>query len=403
MADQSKIGEAYVELAVKDGDYKAKMASAKGSLESIGGSLLTFKNITLAAAGAALVKFGVTSAMEFGKAEQAELNLASTLKLHGENIGLLMPKLDAFAGLIQKTTTYDDEQIKSVMALGSQLGFEGDQLQQVTKAAIGLSEATGVGLEGSMRMLIRASHGSTQQLSRYGIVVDENASKQDKFNQVLKMGADFFSLAEIRSKGLAGQATKTKNAFGEMKESIGGLLAKAFHLPAFFETLTALFEGLNKIFGKNELTDSQMKALDELRARLKKSNDEFLEGEKEKQKAMMKTMSFAGLWNAIQEAVLGQVGDSSSVAVATAGGPATTMKTPLTQSQVSVSMSPAFKTEEERAIAYNPRFIPGSGANTVSRVKIDAVGQDPVPISIKSITAEAAREIGKGIPFQWSP
>jgi hypothetical protein len=48
------------------------------------------------------------------------------------------------------------------------------------------------------------------------------------------------------------------------------------------------------------------------------------------------------------------------------------------------------------------RNAPNTGENQRLGVVIKP-GSEKISVGITSITAEAAREIGKGIPFQWAP
>ena len=158
--------------------------------------------------------------------EVAINNLSTALKASGENVELLLPRYIAFSDKMQSITTYTNDAILSSMAHAKSLGIEGKQLEEVSTAAIGLAAKIGVGMETAMQLLIRASHGSTQRLKLYGITLDENATKQEKFKQLLQIGTEAMPLAEGKTKTLSGQLTVLKNIWGDAQATIGRGLAE---------------------------------------------------------------------------------------------------------------------------------------------------------------------------------
>ncbi|HUU92780.1 MAG TPA: hypothetical protein VM238_16435, partial [Phycisphaerae bacterium] len=64
----------------------------------------------------------------------------------------------------------------------------------------------------------------TQTLARYGIVLDTTATAQEQFNELLKIGAANFALAEAEAQTTAGRLTQLKNALGDLGESLGALI-----------------------------------------------------------------------------------------------------------------------------------------------------------------------------------
>ncbi len=72
-----------------------------------------------------------------------------------------------------------------------------------------------------MMLIGRASQGQTQMLTRYGIILDENLTAQEKFNEVLKIGATAFELAEAEAETTSGSLKQMKNALGDIAEVIG--------------------------------------------------------------------------------------------------------------------------------------------------------------------------------------
>jgi hypothetical protein len=201
------------------------------------------------AAAAALAGFvslrGASDAIEaFGVQEQAERRLADSLELLGANTAGAMDEFKQFASEIQSVTTVGDEAVLQMAALGASLGrLSGQQLKQATIAAIGLSKSLGIDTTAAMRLVARAAIGDTTTLARYGIKLDETLSPQEKFNELLRRGAEGFSIARGEAKTTTGQFEQFKNKVGDLKEQIGGaLLPAVVSLTQHVDTLSSFIE-----------------------------------------------------------------------------------------------------------------------------------------------------------------
>jgi len=156
------------------------------------------------------------------KQEDADRRLAASLHRVGVTGRDVMKDMKAYAASIQQVTVYGDEVVEGAMTgMVNMASLSGQALKDATKAAIGLAEAYSIDLKTASLLVGRAAMGQTQMLTRYGIVVDMTASKQEQFNQLLKIGAGFFTLAEERAKTTAGQFLQLKNAAGDLLEAVG--------------------------------------------------------------------------------------------------------------------------------------------------------------------------------------
>jgi len=172
---------------------------------------------------------GVTVAAAFGfsahaamKQEDALFALIAALKNTGEYTKKLEEKFKSFAAQIQAVTKYGDEEILNQMAYAKNLGVSVGKLEDATKAAIGLATAYRIDLNSAMQLVGRASQGQTQMLTRYGIVLDAGLSSQEKFNRLLEIGAEKFSLAEEEAKTTSGTLKGLWNVISDVAEKIGG-------------------------------------------------------------------------------------------------------------------------------------------------------------------------------------
>lgn len=215
-----------VDILIKARDEASKQFSSVGNAAN---SLShTLRNVAIAAAGYLTAKeikgFLEESVRSFVRQEGAVVKLAKSLDILGKKYQTRM--FEEFASGLQSVTVYGDEAILELMALGASMGnLSGVELERATKAAIGLSEAFSIDLQASMTLIAKAAQGNTSALSRYGIVVDENMSSQEKLNYVLEQGISKFPIATAMTKTLGGAMQQMRNSVDDVKEEIGRALA----------------------------------------------------------------------------------------------------------------------------------------------------------------------------------
>ena len=183
------------------------------------GSYLSTR-VTLPIIGA----FGASVAAA-SEAEDAIDAVASALRRGGANVDYYVKRIDELSNAIQRQTVYDDEAIKRGAALAINMGISADRIEEVTKAAVGLAAAYRIDLETAFKLIGRAAAGNTAMLGRYGIVIDDTLSKEEKFNRVLELGASGFSIAESRAQTMSGSLLQAKNAMTDAAETIGAAFA----------------------------------------------------------------------------------------------------------------------------------------------------------------------------------
>src|SRR3990167_2532149 len=173
-------------------DLKLKVSAdttqAKSALDKLKGSVSGISDVFGLASKVSIAGFvaGLGFSIK-GAAEQeaAIVKLQSAFKRYGvESESAIKDQLD-FASALQKTTTYADETITEAQALIANFGATGDALKQATKATLDLSAATGTDLKSAAMLVGKAFAGETGTLSRYGIILDDNVPRSEKFTAAL--------------------------------------------------------------------------------------------------------------------------------------------------------------------------------------------------------------------------
>lgn len=248
--DDGSVKEGFLSVE-KQGDQTAKKIgnSFDSGLGAIRGKILAI-SAALAAAFTVnkLADFLKESAKEAAEAEKATNALSASLAQIGQFSQGAVDSFSDFASTLQRTTGIQDDVIKQNAALLVSLGnLSGEGLERSTKAALNLSQALQIDVGTAFDLVAKASTGNTAALSRYGIKIDESIPKSQKFAETLKLiETRFGGLAETRLNTFEGALTNLSNAFGEVKEAIGGIITSSPSLRAVINVIAESFFNLSE-------------------------------------------------------------------------------------------------------------------------------------------------------------
>lgn len=214
--------------------------------------------LTLAAAFTVnkIIDFFKDATREASQAEKATNALAASLGQIGKFSTNAVSSFSEYASELQRTTGIQDDLIKQNAALLVSLGnLSGDALKKATKASLDLSQALQIDASTAFDLMAKAASGNTAALSRYGIKVDENIPRSQKFAAALEQIENRFGgLAETRLNTFEGSLQNLSNAFGEIQEAVGGFVTNSPALRAAINFIAQSFFDLSKSiegFAKN--------------------------------------------------------------------------------------------------------------------------------------------------------
>lgn len=198
------------------------MFETEHSTRILGGSFAVLRSKLLLAsfAGTLVASTIGRLARQFGVQEDAERNLSTQL-------GHVNKNLLEQASALQSITTHGDESLLQVMRFASTLGIQESELVKVTKASIGLSEAYGLDLRQSTRMLALATSGNTEMLNRYIPELRNAKGESEKLAIVSKKVTEGFELHIKKTGTLNFTLDQMGNSVGDVAEKIGQVLAPA--------------------------------------------------------------------------------------------------------------------------------------------------------------------------------
>lgn len=201
------------------GDAVKKMASVASAAKKLTVAFIGFKALKGALAGAQ--KF----AEAFNTQESAANGLARALKLSGEFSDSAMEKHKKFAAAMQESANVGDEVTLGMMKQASMLGVSDAELENVTKTAIGLSEATGIELNTALKRTVGAMSGVFGELGEVIPEVRNARTEQEKLAAVTAIAAKGFEQKKGSLNSLSGIMTKARNTIGDLMEKIGEILS----------------------------------------------------------------------------------------------------------------------------------------------------------------------------------
>ncbi len=209
------------------------------------GSFATIRSkMLLASFAASLVSKAFVSNVEaFGKQQDSVQRLASVFGGEGAT------SLADYASELQKVTTFGDENINAAMAQMGAFGASTEQTKSLTKATLDLSAGMGIDLNTAALLVAKSFGTSTNALGRYGVELDSSMTKEEKVAAITaKVEERYGGLAKQLAQTTSGQLAQARNAFGDLGENIGAVLAPAVLM--FAKGLKIASEALNpKVIG----------------------------------------------------------------------------------------------------------------------------------------------------------
>lgn len=240
---EGEVGKIYVTIGAKIDDLKKALDDAKKELGGVAGEA----DKTEAATGSLWKQFAagqiavIATTAVVGKltsflsgaidasaeAERAQRGLDAAIEITRGNIPGLSDSLQDFAAKLQASTTFEDDAIIATEGLLVQLtDLDEKGLKEATKGAIGLASVMGMDLQSAARLVAMAMEGNYDRLTRYIPALREAKTEAEKKTLVMEKLGQMYQRAEADTGTYTGKMEQLKNAFGDMKETIGDFITQ---------------------------------------------------------------------------------------------------------------------------------------------------------------------------------
>jgi len=175
--------------------------------------------------------------------EDAEKALAAAIESVGRQAELSTEYFEKFASAIQAQTRFGDEAVLSAQSLLIQLtNLDKEGLQKAMKGAAGLATVYKQDLYAATTLVGKALAGNYGALSRYGIVVEQTLSDEEKRISILQQLSVMWERAKADVDTFAGAQKQLANIYGDLKEKLGDFIIKNKTIIGIIKQLTAKFK-----------------------------------------------------------------------------------------------------------------------------------------------------------------
>ena len=239
-----------LQVAVEQTGADKAASSMKKLAIAAGGAVAAYKLTTKAIKAA-------TQAWEVQ--EKAEIRLASALKASGQEITGNTILVQKFTSALQQQTNIGDEVTIGLVATATAMGATSQEAMAATEAAVGLSEALGLGLDASLKAVINAQEGNYQQLQRYIPALKGVTDESEAWDIINTSVASGLTSLEAQTKTMTGQMTRLTNAWGDYIEQVGRSMTQN---PSGF--LSRVAGAIENVTGKTTQHNDAMEIWNEL-------------------------------------------------------------------------------------------------------------------------------------------
>lgn len=232
-----------IKIGASSRQFTEELDRIKAKTENLENQLSKVAAISAAAFAALTAEVGF-AVKAYAAQEAATNKLNQALQNQGIYSKDLVKAYRAQASEIQNLTGLDDDAIVSGQALIQGYIGQIEVTKELSQAVADFAVAQGIDLESAFTLVGKSIGSSTNALTRYGVEIDANASKQEKLSAVVSgLTARFGGQAEAANKGLGG-IQGLKNAFGDLQEQIGERFAPI--ITTAIQKLTAFIQEIQK-------------------------------------------------------------------------------------------------------------------------------------------------------------
>ena len=215
-------------MAIRIGIDSASMSK---SLNKIQSDMNVFKSglktlgraIAATFSAAAIIDFGKSSFNSFLENEKAVVKLTTALKGNAKQL----KELQNLANKQQSITIFSDEESMGAMTrMRAILGDNMEAIKRLLPLVQDLATVKEMGLAEAADLVAKSIATSTNTLKRHGIVIEGAAGSNERLESAVNaLTRAFGGQAKAVGDTLYGQLIKTKNAWDDIKEAIGAVLA----------------------------------------------------------------------------------------------------------------------------------------------------------------------------------
>lgn len=228
-------------------DFEKKMAQVKGQMQDLGKKMTNIGKTMSLAVTAPLTALGVAATKAFSVQEAAERKLAAAIQATGGDVDKNLVRFKRFASDLQAITTTGDEVTLGMIQMAQTMGLSADQSERAAQNAIAMEAAFGVSAASAMRYTAALEQGDATMLKRYIPALRDVTDESQLAAKAQEILGNAFMVAQEDAKTFAGQTAQLKNAWGDLLEQFGKVIAGAITpLIAKLRSIVSWMQGLDE-------------------------------------------------------------------------------------------------------------------------------------------------------------
>lgn len=238
-----------------DNANKASVKSAKAVTDTGASFVKLSSAIDVAKAAYEAFKFVMDKTVgAYNEQIDSERRLAVAMASRGKFSDEALDRFREFANQMQANTTLGDDQVLNLAAQASALGIAEEQVQKLIKASAGLASVNGKDVNTNFQMLLKTYKGVAGASEVLDKEIGNLTQAELKNGKAVEMMAEKYGkFAEEEGKTMAGQITQLKNAFGDLSETIGEVVAKTLNLDESTGLLKKAVQSLQGFIADNKM------------------------------------------------------------------------------------------------------------------------------------------------------
>lgn len=232
---------------MEDGAKKSGTKVGRSLESTIGdGTSRAINKLKVGLAGLAVVAVGALASgkvIEAAKQQENAVNAINTsLALAGTYSKEASESFQNLASSLQATSTFGDETILQMGALARNFTRTNEEAENLTRAAVDLSAATGMSLDGAVKNLGKTFAGLTGELGESVPALRALTAEQLKAGQAIDLiMARFGGAAAAQIRTFGGAWIQLQNIFGDLVEQIGMMITKSPVVVALMNKISDMF------------------------------------------------------------------------------------------------------------------------------------------------------------------
>jgi hypothetical protein len=179
------------------------------------------------------------------KFEKTTIALSAAMRGVGIETSKALPYFQRQAATLQRLTGISDETIRSVQALALNMQISADEVGKFTRAAIILSNTTGMTVEGAMRQLVKTTAGLAGELGEAIPFIRELTAEELEAGRAVELINERLSEnLGILTEGGPGRELGLINAWDDFTEELGKSATQAGIVDAALQNITETLNSL---------------------------------------------------------------------------------------------------------------------------------------------------------------